>query len=298
MKAALDAGVNFFDNAEVYAGGEAERVMGRALRKLGLKRDSFLVSTKIYWGGDGPNQRGLSRKHIVEGLTASLARFELDYVDLVYCHRPDRHTPIEETVRAMNHLIDTGRAFYWGTSEWSAEQIYVAYGLARRERLIPPLMEQPEYHMFNRNRVEVEYSRLYTEIGLGLTTWSPLASGLLTGKYQDGRAPIHSRAAVDGMEWLRDRLIGPSVAQKLVTIARLQPVADELDCTLAQLAIAWCLKNPHVSSVITGASAAAQVTENMAALNVSARLTTEILARIDSILANKPAAPKDFRLST
>ena len=294
MKAAYEAGVNFFDNSEAYAGGRAEVVMGNVLKKAGWKRSDLVVSTKIFWGGEGPNDKGLSRKHVLEGTEAALARLRLDYVDLVFCHRPDLHTPIEETVRAMTYLIDQGKAFYWGTSEWSAAQIMEAWAVARREHLIPPTMEQPQYNMFQRERVEVEYSRLYSEIGLGTTIWSPLASGLLTGKYNQG-IPEGTRITLKGYEWLRERFQSEEVKGHIEKIRRLGPVADELDCTLAQLALAWCLKNPDVSTVITGASGPEQVAENMKAVDVVGRLGDEVMERIESILDNRPGPEPDFR---
>jgi voltage-dependent potassium channel beta subunit len=295
MVAAFEAGVNFFDNAETYASGEAEIVMGNVIKRTGWKRSDLVVSTKIFWGGRGPNDRGLSRKHVIEGAEAALARLRLDYVDLVFCHRPDPDTPIEETVRAMNFLIDRGKAFYWGTSEWSAEQIMEAVAVARRERLIPPQMEQPQYNMLHRDRVEKEYERLYDEIGLGTTIWSPLASGLLTGKYDDGTGPNDSRAYVRGMEWLRDHLVGEEAARDIDKVKSLAEVAGGLGCTRAQLAIAWCLKNPNVSTVITGASRPEQVSENMDALEVARRLKQPVMDRIEKILGNKPEPPTDFR---
>lgn len=294
MKTAYDAGVNFFDNAEAYADGQAESIMGQVLQKAGWQRSDLVISTKIFWGGRGPNDRGLSRKHLIEGIHASLQRLQLDYVDLIFCHRPDIHTPIEETVRAMNYIIDQGLAFYWGTSEWSAQQIMEAYGIARREHLIPPTMEQPEYNMFNRERVEHEYARLYQEIGLGTTTWSPLASGFLTGKYLDG-VPEESRLDLEGYEWLRERLESEKGQQQLEVVRQLKPIADELGCTLAQLALTWCLKNPHVSTVITGASRRSQVEENMQALKIFEQLDDEIMDRIEKVLDNKPADIPDFR---
>lgn len=295
MTAAWDAGVNFFDNAEVYADGQSETVMGEILRQTGWRRDEYVVSTKIFWGGEGPNQRGLSRKHIVEGTNASLKRLGLNYVDLLFCHRPDLHTPIEETVRAMNHVIDQGKAFYWGTSEWSAQQITEAHLVAQREHLIGPLMEQPQYHMLHRERFEVEYAPLYERFGMGTTTWSPLASGVLTGKYNSG-IPNDSRLAQPGLEWLRARYEGDQGAamiQKVKTLS--ETVAAELGCTMAQLAIAWCAKNPNVSTVITGASRAAQVTENMKALEVLDKLTPDVMERIDEILDNRPKPAQDWR---
>jgi voltage-dependent potassium channel beta subunit len=258
MTSAYEHGVNFFDNAEAYASGEAEVVMGNVIRRAGWKRSDLVISTKIFWGGQGPNDRGLSRKHIIEGVNAALARLQLDYVDLVFCHRPDPDTPIEETVRAMNWLIDQGKAFYWGTSEWSAEDITKAAMIARQEHLVAPQMEQPEYNMFHRDRVEREYARLYDEIGLGTTIWSPLASGLLTGKYDDG-CPPETRASQPGMEWLRELLVGEAAEQNLEKVRQLKAIAEEIGCTRAQLALAWCLRNPNVSTVITGASRPEQV---------------------------------------
>ncbi len=294
MRAAYDAGVNFFDNAEGYASGQAETLMGRVIKKAGWTRSDLVVSTKIYWGGRGPNDTGLSRKHILEGVNASLQRLQMDYVDLVFCHRPDSATPIEETVWAMNQVLAQGKAFYWGTSEWSAAQISEAYHIARREHLIPPQMEQPQYHMFHRERVEKEYAPLYAEIGLGTTIWSPLASGLLTGKYNDG-VPAGTRVSLPGYEWLRRRVESDEAKQNIEKVKQLMSIANELGCTMAQLALAWCMKNPHVSTVITGASRASQVTENMRALEVAPKLTAEVLARIETILANQPTPPENFR---
>jgi len=294
MKAAYDAGVNFFDNAEAYAGGQAEIIMGQVIKRAGWKRSDLVISTKIFWGGPGPNERGLSRKHLIEGTEAALARLQVDYVDLLFAHRPDVHTPIEETVRAMTYLVNQGKAFYWGTSEWSADQIMEAYAVARREHLIPPTMEQPQYNMFHRERVEREYARLYTEIGLGLTTWSPLASGLLTGKYLEG-TPTGTRLTLPGYEWLRKQFESEEARRNLEKVRQLLPVAEELGCTMAQLALAWCLKNPNVSTVITGASRVEQVVENMKAVDVLPRLTDDVMARIEAILENKPEPWPDFR---
>ena len=294
MSAAFDAGVNFFDNAEVYAGGKAELIMGEAFKKAGWKRSDLVVSTKIFWGGQGPNDRGLSRKHIVEGTDAALERLQMDYVDLIFCHRPDVDTPIEETVWAMNHVLNQGKALYWGTSEWSAQQIRQAYDFARREHLIPPTMEQPQYNMFHRHRVEAEYAALYDEIGLGTTIWSPLASGILTGKYNDG-IPDGSRLSLPNYQWLRPELESDSGRQKVAKVKQLTPIAGDLGCTMAQLAIAWCLTNDDVSTVITGASRAEQVTENMKALQVAEQLTPEVQERIEEILDNKPEGEKNWR---
>jgi len=294
MKAAFEKGVNFFDNAEAYANGNAEIVMGNVIRKAGWRRSDLVISTKLFWGGDGPNDRGLSRKHILEGTDASLKRLQMDYVDLIFCHRPDIHTPIEETVWAMNQVISQGKAFYWGTSMWSADQIMEAYGFARREHLIPPVMEQPQYHMFHRERVEVEYKRLYREIGLGTTIWSPLASGLLTGKYNEG-IPEGTRVTLEGYEWLRKRFEGDQVKEDIEKVKRLTVIANELGCTMAQLALAWCLKNPYVSTVITGASRVEQIDENLGSLDYVNSLDEDVLERIEVILDNHPKGETDFR---
>jgi voltage-dependent potassium channel beta subunit len=278
IEAARDAGVNFFDNAESYAGGESERIMGEAIRQLGWSRETYLVSTKVYWGlTDGPNTRNtLNRKYLLHSVEGSLARFGLDFVDLLFCHRPDPHTPVEETVWAMSDLIGRGKALYWGTSEWSADDIRAAWEIAERHHLRKPVMEQPQYNILERRRVEREYARLYDDLGLGLTTWSPLASGLLSGKYLDG-VPEGSRATLPGYEWLRDLLTDEAANDK---VRRLAGIAEELDCTLSQLALAWCARNPHVSTVITGASRVEQVQENMGALDVLPRLTDDVMARI------------------
>lgn len=291
MQIAYDHGVNFFDNAEAYAGGQSERMMGEIIQTKGWERSDLVVSTKIFWGGDGPNDCGLSRKHVVEGTIAALKRLQMDYVDLVFCHRPDLETPIEETVRAMSYLIENGYAFYWGTSEWSAEQIRHAYEVARREHLVFPTMEQPKYNMFHRNRVEHELVPLFEDVGLGTTTFSPLANGLLTGKYNDG-IPEDSRLATEGYEWLQDEVL---VNDRLDTVARLSEVADDLNCTTAQLALAWCLRTNDVSTVITGASKPHQVEENMQALAVADRIDDEVEARLESILNNAPAPLPNFR---
>lgn len=285
MAAAYEHGVNFFDNAEAYAGGNAEIVMGNVIKKLGWRRESIVVSTKVFWGGDGPNDLGLSHKHIIEGVNAALRRLQMDYVDLVFCHRPDPETPIEETVRAMDIIVRQGKAFYWGTSEWSAADIMAADGIARRYGLTPPSMEQPQYNMFTRERFEKEYAPLYKELGYGTTIWSPLASGLLTGKYNDG-IPADSRAALPDYEWLRNNMLKPERIEK---VKRLAPIAADLGCTLAQLGLAWCLTNPNVSTVITGATRPAQVHENMAALEVAPKLTEDVLAAIEDVLGNKPS---------
>ena len=284
MSAAYDAGVNFFDNAEAYANGNAEVVMGNAIRKLGWRRESLVVSSKVFWGGEGPNDQGLSRKHIVEACRNSLKRLQLDYLDLFFCHRPDPYTPIEETVRVMDDLIHQGKILYWGTSEWSAADIMRAHELAREHGLTPPQMEQPQYNMFHRERVEKEYLPLYKEIGLGTTIWSPLASGVLTGKYNSGTPP-GSRATLEGYEFLRQYVI---TSENIERVKKLQPIAKELGCTMAQLGLAWCLMNPNVSTVITGASRSEQVVENMKAPEVVPRVDSNVLERIEAILGNKP----------
>jgi len=294
MKAAYDAGVNFFDNAEAYARGRAEIMMGDILRKSGWRRSDLVISTKIFWGGRGANDCGLSRKHIIEGTDAALSRLQMDYVDLIYCHRPDLETPLEETVRAMNQVIHQGKAFYWGTSEWSAREITEACCLARQEHLIPPTMEQPQYNMFTRERVEKEYAPLYREFGLGTTVWSPLAGGLLTGKYDNGMPP-GTRVSLPGYEWLRERYVGPEAEIRVEKVRRLRAVADEIGATPAQLALAWCLKNPNVSSIITGASRPEQVVENMTAMEVVGRLSPEVMERIETILDNKPPPEPNLR---
>jgi len=283
LAAAYEAGVNFFDNAEAYAGGESERIMGRAIAELGWARHTFLVSSKYFWGLDDTvnAHNTLNRKYLLEAIDPSLERFGLDHLDIVYCHRSDPETPVEETVWAMSDVVSSGRAHYWGTSEWSAADIRAAWEIAERHHLHKPVMEQPEYNLFNRRKVEREYRRLYDELGIGLTTWSPLASGLLTGKYFDG-VPEGSRAALPGYDWLRDYVTDPARNDK---VRRLGAVADDLGCSLAQLAIAWCLRNPHVSTVITGASRVEQVHENLAALDVLERLDDDTVARIDNAMA-------------
>jgi voltage-dependent potassium channel beta subunit len=287
MAAAFDAGVNFFDNAEIYARGESETIMGAVLKELAWPRIDYVVSTKFYWGmRTGPNNSNtLNRKYLLDAIDGSLRRLQLDYVDLVFCHRPDPHTPLEETVWAMSDLIDRGKALYWGTSEWSADEIRAAWLIADKRNLRPPVMEQPQYNLFHRKRVEQEYARLVEDLGLGLTTWSPLASGLLTGKYRNG-IPADSRGAVDSYAFLRELLTDPG---KNGLVGQLEGVAQDLGCTLAQLALAWCLKNPHVSTVITGASRVAQVTENMQAAEVAKRLDAAALARIDAIIGSNHA---------
>ncbi|MEJ5225372.1 MAG: aldo/keto reductase [Anaerolineales bacterium] len=286
MAAAYDQGVNFFDNAEVYAGGKSEEVMGAALKKLGWRRSSYLVSTKFFWGlHDGPNERNtLNRKRLLEAMEGSLERFDLDYVDLVFCHRPDPTTPLEETVWAMHNIVEWGMALYWGTSEWSAAEIVAAIEIAERHHLHKPVMEQPQYNMLVRDRFEKEYARLFKDYGYGSTTWSPLASGLLTGKYNNG-IPEGSRGTLKGYEWLRGHLTNEEAIAK---VKELGHIAQDLNVSLAQMAIAWCLKNPNVSTVITGASRVTQVHENLKALEVAAKLTPDVMARIEAVLGNNP----------
>ena len=284
LAAAHDAGVNFFDNAEGYASGQSERIMGEAIRKLGWPRLNYIVSTKFYWGldrsGEGVNRKDtLNRKYLMQAIDGSLQRFGLEHIDLVYCHRPDPHTPIEETVRAMSDMITQGKALYWGTSEWSAGDIRAAWEIAERHHLHKPVMEQPQYHLFHRKRVEQEYARLYEDIGLGLTTWSPLASGLLTGKYREG-IPAGSRGSVEAYAFLRTGLTDPA---RNAAVAALGELAAEIGASTAQLAIAWCLLNPRVSTVITGASRAEQLRANLGALEVVGRLTPELVQRVDAI---------------
>ncbi|MFZ1398717.1 MAG: aldo/keto reductase [Candidatus Promineifilaceae bacterium] len=296
MKSAYDAGVNFFDNAEVYAHGKSEEIMGEVFKRMGWRRDSYIVSSKVYGGAianPGPNQRGLSRKHIIEACHQAMERLQVEYLDLYFCHRPDPEVPMEEVVRSMNTLIEQGKVFYWGTSEWSAQQLMEAHSVARQYNLIPPTMEQPQYHMFHRQRFEVEYGRLYDKIGLGTTIWSPLASGLLTGKYNNG-IPADSRVNLPGYEWLKAMFESEEGQKRLQSVRDLVPIAEELGTTMPRLAIAWCLKNPNVSTVITGASKVAQVEENMKALDLVPQLTDDVMAKIETVLANKPE-PMEFQ---
>jgi len=288
MAAAYDAGVNFFDNAEAYAGGKSEEVMGAALKKLGWARLNYTVSTKFFWGLPDAvtvnRKNTLNRKYLMQAIDGSLQRFGLDHLDLVYCHRSDPNTPIEETVHAMSDMITQGKALYWGTSEWSAADIRAAWEIAERHHLHKPVVEQPQYHLFHRAKVEQEFARLYDDIGLGLTTWSPLASGLLTGKYRSG-IPGGSRGAMQNMSFLHDQLTDQA---KNEAVAKLEPIARDLGATTAQLAIAWVAKNPRVSSVITGASSVKQLQDNLKAAEIIPKLTPDVLARIDEI--TKPLA--------
>ncbi|KAI1812604.1 putative voltage-gated K channel beta subunit [Poronia punctata] len=296
MKAAYDCGINFFDCAESYAGGKSEEVMGQAIKKFGWKRNDLVISTKLYWGGhngDNPvNNKGLSRKHIIEGMDASLKRLGLEYVDVIYAHRPDRQTPMEETVRAFNHLINTGKALYWGTSMWNADEIAQAWRYADKLGLIGPIVEQPEYNMLNREKVELEYAHLYREVGTGLTVFSPLRQGLLSGKYRDG-IPKDSRFAQEQVEFIAGwwKRTGKEKFDEIVQqVNQLEPIANELGIKMSTLALAWVLKNPNVSSAITGASSVDQIYENVRAVAAVERLTPEIMDKIDQILNNKPPA--------
>jgi len=289
MTAAYDAGVNFFDNAEAYASGNAEVVMGNVLKRKNWRRESYIVSTKIFWGGKGPNDRGLSYKHIIEGVNNALKRLQLEYVDLVFCHRPDPETPIEETVWAMDQVIRQGKAFYWGTSEWSAADIMRADAIAREHHLRPPSMEQPQYNLLHRERFEKEYQPLYRELGYGTTIWSPLASGVLTGKYNNG-IPENSRATLKGYDWLRESVLTETNLEKA---RKLDQVAKDLGISMAAMSLAWCLKNPNVSTVITGASRVEQVHENLKAAEAVSLLTDDVIERIESIVDNKPRPDED-----
>jgi voltage-dependent potassium channel beta subunit len=289
MDVAYDHGVNFFDNAEIYARGESERVMGRILKKKNWTRDSYLVSSKVYFGAGGqlPTQKGLNRKHIIEACNQALERFQLEYLDLFLCHRPDKKTPIEETVWSMHQLIMQGKILYWGTSEWSAQEIMEAHMFAKQNQLIGPVVEQPEYNMFCRDKVEVEFSQLYKTVGLGTTIWSPLASGVLTNKYLN-KFPEGTRLGMDGLEWLKEKNL---TAEKLEKVRQLNRIAEELDLSLAQLGLMWCLKNDNVSTVILGASQRSQLEENLAVLNLMNKLTDEVIQSIEQVLDNKPVQP-------
>jgi voltage-dependent potassium channel beta subunit len=285
MAAAYDLGVNFFDNAEAYAKGKSEEVMGAALKKLGWRRGSYLVTTKIYWGlFDGVNEKNtLNRKRLIEGINGSLERLQLEYVDVLYCHRPDKTTPIEETVWAMHNIVEWGKALYWGTSEWNAAEIVEAIAVAEKHHLHKPVTEQPGYNLFERKRFAGEYARFYKEYGYGATTFSPLALGLLSGKYNRG-IPQDSRAALDGFDWMKE---AATDQERIAKVQALEPIAKELDCTMAQLSLAWCLKNPFVSTVITGASRISQLQENMQAVEIKSKLTDDVMKRIDAIFEVK-----------
>ena len=282
MRTAYDGGVNFFDNAEAYAGGKSEEVMGAILKKTGWNQETFLVSSKVFWGGGLPNQEGLSRKHVMAACHNALRRLQVDYLDLFFCHRPDPNTPIEETVRAMSDLIHQGKVLYWGTSEWSAQEITQAHAIARECHLVPPTMEQPMYHLFGRHRFEKEYARLYAEYGMGTTIWSPLASGLLTGKHKSGPQE-GTRATLKDYGWLKDQ-ITREAKEKADKVEKLGVIAKDLGLSLAVFAIAWCLKNPNVSTVILGASKTAQLTENLQAVEAQSKLTPEIMKAVDELV--------------
>lgn len=291
--AAYDEGVNFFDNAEGYESGAAEQVMGDAIKKLGLARDTYAVSTKVFWGGPGPMNRGLNRKHIFDACHAGMKRLSVDYLDLYFCHRPDLDTPIEETVRAMHDLIAQGKVMYWGTSEWTAQQLTEAYSIARQHNLTPPTMEQPQYNMFERQKVEDDYAPLYDLMGLGTTIWSPLASGLLTGKYNDG-IPADSRFNLPGYEWLKESLESEQGKARLASVKQLSKLAKEVGMPLHHMALLWCNANPNVSTVILGASKVDQLVDNLSALKAKDKMTPDVLAKIEEILGNKPAGPQSY----
>ena len=292
MTTAYDAGVNFFDNAEGYEAGASEALMGAALEKLGFSRDSYAVSSKVFWGGKKPTQKGLSRKHVTEAAHAALKRLRVDYLDLYFCHRPDIDTPIEETVWAMHNLITQGKVLYWGTSEWTAQQLTEAWAVARREHLTPPTMEQPQYNLFVREKVEADYLPIY-ELGLGTTIWSPLASGVLTGKYNDG-IPEDSRMNLPGYEWLKKEWESDEGKAKLEKVKALAKLAKDIGLPIHHLALLWCLNNPHVSTVILGASKTSQLKDNLDALESKGKLTPDVIASIETIMANKPAAPQRY----
>lgn len=290
IKTAFDAGINFFDNAEAYEHGRSEVLMGEAIASLGLLRDEYCVSSKVFWGGKKPTQWGLSGKHVTDACHAALKRLKVDYLDLYFCHRPDETTPVEETVRAMHNLVTQGKVLYWGTSEWSAQQIMEAYAVARQYNLTPPRMEQPEYNLFKRERVEGEFRRLYAEIGLGTTIFSPLAGGVLTGKYNDSLENA-GRLNLPGYEWLKAVYESDEGRQRLEKARKLAVLAGEMGTTMHHLALAWCLKNPHVSTVILGASKLAQLEDNLKALNVVPQLNDPVMAAIEAIVQNRPPVP-------
>lgn len=293
MALAYEHGVNFFDNAEAYEAGNSELLMGQALAKLKWPRDSYCVSSKVFWGGDKPTQRGLCRKHVIEACHAALQRLQVEYLDLYFCHRPDVETPIEETVRAMHDLVSQGKVMYWGTSEWNAQQLTEACLVARDLRLTPPAMEQPQYNLFCRDKMERDYLPLFENYGLGTTIWSPLSSGLLTGKYSQG-IPEGSRLSLAGYEWLKQRYDGSEGEQFIEKAGRLQQLADSVDLSLTHLALLWCLANPNVSTVILGASRLEQLEENLGALENAGKMTDSLLAAIEEVIGNKPEAEPRF----
>uniref|UniRef100_UPI00398ED811 voltage-gated potassium channel subunit beta-1a isoform X1 n=1 Tax=Pristiophorus japonicus TaxID=55135 RepID=UPI00398ED811 len=294
MTIAYEHGINLFDTAEVYAAGKAEVILGNIIKKKDWRRSSLVITTKLYWGGKAETERGLSRKHIIEGLKASLQRMQLEYVDVVFANRPDTNTPMEEIVRAMTYVINQGMAMYWGTSRWSAMEIMEAYSVARQFNLIPPVCEQAEYHIFQREKIEVQLPELYHKIGVGAMTWSPLACGIISGKYDIG-VPDSSRASLKCYQWLKDKIISEEGRKQQAKLKDLTPIVERLSCTLPQLAIAWCLRNEGVSSVLLGASSAEQLTENLGAIQVLAKMTTQTVNEIDNILGNKPYSKKDYR---
>ena len=293
MSFAYDAGINFFDNAEGYEAGESEALMGAALEKLGWGRDTYSVSSKVFWGGEKPTQKGLSRKHVTEACHAALKRLRVDYLDLYFCHRPDVDTPIEETVWAMHNLITQGKILYWGTSEWNAQQLTEAWAVAKDLKISPPVMEQPQYNLFTRQKVEADYLPLYDLMGLGTTIWSPLASGILTGKYNDG-IPADSRLNLPGYEWLKKSWESDEGKTRLAKIKQLAALGKEIDLPIHHLALLWCLHNPRVSTVILGASRKSQLEDNLSALSAKAKLTPEVIEKIEAIVDNKPAGPQRF----
>ena len=293
MSYAYDKGINFFDNAEVYMAGQSEVIMGNALKQLSWTRDSYCLSSKVFWGGDKPTQRGLSRKHVIDACDAALKRLQVDYIDLYFCHRPDPNTPIEETVRAMHTLIQQGKILYWGTSEWSAQQITDAYGIARTLQLTPPTMEQPEYNLFCREKIEKEYLPLYNDLGLGTTIWSPLASGILTGKYLKG-IPKNSRLTLKNYGWLKDQLETPEGKLQLEKTNLLNNLAKKIGIPLHYLALLWCAKNQNVSTVILGASNLKQLKDNLRILDNPIIFKSDLIDEIESILDNKPVPDKTF----
>jgi voltage-dependent potassium channel beta subunit len=288
MHHAYDNGINFFDNAEVYAAGKSEEVMGKIISEAGWNRDTYLVSSKVFWGGDKPNQMGLSRKRVVEACHAALKRLKVDYLDFYFCHRPDKNTPMEETVWAMHNLIQQGKVLYWGTSEWSAQEVQEAFMVAKANNLIAPSMEQPQYNMLVRDKVEVEFDKLFRDYGYGTTIWSPLASGILTGKYNNG-IPEGSRLTMNDLTWLKEKLLTEENIDKVI---KLQTIANDLNTSLANLAIAWCLKNNHVSTVITGATKLSQLQENLKSIDVVEKLNDSVMESIESVLNNAPKKPQ------
>ncbi|GAB4409288.1 MAG: aldo/keto reductase [Bacteriovoracaceae bacterium] len=294
MELAYERGVNFFDNAETYADGDSEVIMGKSLKELNWDRSTYIVSSKVFWGGKKPTQLGLSRKHVIEACHQSLKRFGLDYIDLFYCHRPDKDTAIVETVRAMDTLIKQGKILYWGTSEWETHQIVEAYEVAERLHLTPPSVEQPQYNLFERNKVEKQFLPLYKKYGMGLTTWSPLSSGILTGKYKNG-VPENSRLSLEHLAWLKDHFFNEEGQQKLLMAKELGVIAKELGLSLAKMSIAWCLKNPHVSSVILGASSMDQLNENLDSIDCLPILNDKVMARIENVIKNKPSEDINFK---